>query len=151
MLSALVLAGVALIAYGLNRLWHLRVISDWQLVKATIVSAELASLSRSTEDAPQFRPRLKYEYAFRGKTFGSTVLGISDSAFDFHSEREAREFMATVNKGLSVDVLVNPAVPSEVFLAPGASRMRRSHYATAIASGVLVLIAGAGAWWMMHA
>lgn len=151
LLSVIALAGIALVAYGLRCLWRLRIISEWPQVKATIVSAELVNVSSGREDAPQFRPQLKYEYSAEGKMFRSAVLGISDSAFDFHSENEAQEFMAKVNPGHYADVLVNPAVPHDVFLAPGASRMRRNHYATAIASGVLVLLAGAAAWWMMHA
>lgn len=98
-----------------------------------MVSAELVNVSSSREDAPQFRPKLKYEYSVHGKTFRSTVLGISDSAFDFRSENEAEEFAATVSPGRYVDVLVNPAVPHDVFLSPGESGMRRNHYATAIA------------------
>jgi hypothetical protein len=151
LLAAIALVGIALVAYGCQRLWRLRIISGWPRVKATMVSAELVNVSSSKEDAPQFRPRLNYEYSVHGKIFRSTMLGISDAAFDFHSEKEAREFMATVSPGCCADVLVNPEVPHDVFLSPGASGMRRNRYATAIASGVLVLLAGAGAWWMAHA
>jgi uncharacterized protein DUF3592 len=151
LLSAIALAGIALVAYGCQRLWRLRIISRWPRVKATMVRAELVNVSSSREDAPQFRPKLNYEYSVQGKIFRGTVLGISDSAFDFHSEKEAKEFMATVSPGRYADVLVNPAVPHDVFLSPGASDMRRNHYTTAVASGVLVLLAGAGAWWMAHA
>jgi Protein of unknown function (DUF3592) len=151
LLFAIALAGAVLIAYGSRRLWRLYVISEWPHVKATILSAELVNVSSSGEDALQLRPELEYEYSVEGKIFRSAVLGISESAFDFHSEKDAKEFMAGVVPGHDVDVIVNPTAPHDVFLIPGASRMRRNHYATAIASGVLLLLAGAGAWWMMHA
>ncbi|OOG47533.1 hypothetical protein B0B52_00835 [Polaromonas sp. A23] len=147
----LVLGAFALIAYGLHRLRRIRAISKWPSVKATVVRSILENLTSSNEDAPHLRPRLMYEYAFQGKTFSSSVLGVSDSAFDFHSEREAGTFMGSVSRGASVDILVDLAAPSAAFIAPGASRMRLNHYATAVASGVLILIAGAGAWWVMHA
>ncbi len=149
-LAPIVLAGIALIAYGVHRLWLLRAISEWSPLKATIVSAELLDLSLR-EGEPQFRPKLKYEYSVQGKSFSSTVLGISESAFDFHSEDEAKEFMARVSPGSHVDVLVNPTVPRDAFLAPGASGMRRNHYTTTIASGLFVLLASAGVGWLMHA
>ncbi len=156
LLSVLILCAIGLIVYGLHRFSRIHVISEWPRVKATIVSANLdilslENLTRSNDETPLFRPKLKYEYEFQGKTFSNDVLGITDSAFDFHSEREAREFMAPLSIGCYVDLLVNPAAPSVAFVAPGASRMRRNHYVTTIASGVSILIAGAGVWWLMHA
>jgi len=151
LLTVIVLAGIASVAHGSYRLWRLRAISYWPSVKATVRSAEFTNISRGGDDPPQFRPRLKYEYSVQGKVFQSAALGISVAAFDFHSEKELKDFMAKAAPGCQVDVLVNPVAPHDAFLAPGASGMRRNHYAAVAASGVLVLLAAAGAWWLMHA
>src|SRR5258706_13607190 len=79
LLSVLILSAIGLIVYGLHRFWRIHVISEWPRVKATIVSANLDVLSqnptKSYDDAPLFRPKLKYEYEFQGITFSNDVLG----------------------------------------------------------------------------
>jgi len=106
-LTALATAALVLVARGIWGLRRLALISSWPVVHGTVVAPALEEFPPS-EGGPTHRPKLTYSYVLNGRTYRSSRLGITSSAFDFFSPESARAFLARFPSGSRVDISVSP-------------------------------------------
>ncbi len=133
-LTALATAALVLVARGIWGLRRLALISSWPVVHGTVVVPALEEFPPS-EGGPTHRPKLTYSYVLNGRTYRSSHLGITSSAFDFFSPEPARAFLARFPPGSRVDISVSPDDPSFSVIAEGASPRTRNHFLTLVVSG----------------
>jgi hypothetical protein len=139
LLTILLTAALSFIYFGLTALFAIRSVSKWPVVQGNINSSDFQCVLQPTEGHGIYRPLLTYNYVFDGHSYKSSQLGINRSSFDYFSEKDIRQFLSQNAVGNPISVHVDPADPSQSFLAPGVSPPRHSHYYALTVSGLILL------------
>lgn len=145
---ALVLTGIALIAWVLIRTRRYRQAKRWMRVKGVVEDAQVEKYREPAVYVfiEYLRPHVRYEYEVNGTKYrGSRVT--------FEKRNEIVPvggediYWAKWKPGEKVEVYVNPEDPAEAVLMPQLRPSCKSHYRSLVAAGILLIGLGG----MVHA
>jgi hypothetical protein len=96
----------------------------WVRTAGRVVVSRVEEVPGPSEQGyPQYRPRVRYEFSVRGRTFDGGETAIGSSVASFRDEEAAREETARFPAGSEVTVFYDPADPRRSVLRPGAPRL----------------------------